>query len=234
MTFRPQVVIKVGGSLSKLGVLPDLCREIGRLAARYDLLIVPGGGEFADLVRKYYSEFSLSETVAHWMAILAMDQYGMLLGELTSNSLLVREIFSVNELELYSGRLLILLPFNWLFQADPLPHSWTVTSDSIAAWVAGELKAQCLVLLKDVDGLFSVGERAGELGKLVEQMNVEQLRAQPGGIDESLANVLARLDLETWVINGRHPRRLAELLERGHTIGTRINCSGEQGAAKPS
>jgi aspartokinase-like uncharacterized kinase len=232
MMFRPQAVIKVGGSLGKLGVLPGLCREIGLLAASYDLLIVPGGGEFADLVRKYYRSYHLSETAAHHMAILAMDQYGMLLGELMPNSLLVRDFFSVSEP--HPGRVLILLPSDWLLRADPLPHSWTVTSDSIAAWVAGQLKAQSLILLKDVDGLFSVGERAGELGKLVEQMNVEQLRAQPGGIDESLANVLARLDLETWVINGRHPKRLAELLERGHTIGTRINCSGEQGAAKPS
>jgi aspartokinase-like uncharacterized kinase len=232
MMFRLQAVIKVGGSLGKLGVLPDLCREIGRLAARYDLLIVPGGGEFADLVRKYYSDYSLSETVAHWMAILAMDQYGMLLGELMPNSLLVRDFFSVSEP--HPGRVLILLPSDWLLRADPLPHSWTVTSDSIAAWVAGQLKAQSLILLKDVDGLYSVGERTGDLGELAAQMNVEQLRCHQGGVDESLANVLAELDLEAWVINGRQPGRLAELLERGHTHGTRINRSGEQRAAKPS
>ena len=33
-------------------------------------------------------------------------------------------------------------------QASPLPHSWDVTSDTIAAWIAGQLKAQSLVLLK--------------------------------------------------------------------------------------
>jgi len=232
MTFRPQAVIKVGGSLSKLGALPDLCREIGRLAARHDLLVVPGGGEFADLVRKYYRSYPLRETTAHFMAILAMDQYGMLLGELIPNSLMVRDVFSVSEP--HPGSVLILLPSNWLLQADPLPHSWSVTSDSIAAWVAGELKAQSLVLLKDVDGLFSVGERTGELGELAAQMKVDQLRVQPGGVDESLASVLAELDLETWVINGRQPRRLAELLDRHHTIGTRIIHSGEQGVAKMS
>jgi len=100
--------------------------------------------------------------------------------------------------------------------------------------VAGQLKAQCLVLLKDVDGLYSVGERAGELGELAAQMNVIQLRCHLGGVDESLANVLAELDLEAWVINGRQPGRLAELLERGHTLGTHINRSGEQRAAKLS
>jgi hypothetical protein len=33
-------------------------------------------------------------------------------------------------------------------QADPLPHVWDVTSDSIAAWVATELAVPRLVLVK--------------------------------------------------------------------------------------
>jgi aspartokinase-like uncharacterized kinase len=232
MTFQPQVVIKVGGSLSQTGALPEICQEISRLAAKQRLLIIPGGGEFADLVRKYYRRYALSETAAHRMAILAMDQYGILLGELTPNSILLRDILSTSKP--LPGIVPILLPSKWLFQADPLPHSWAVTSDSIAAWVAGELKAQRLILLKDVDGLFSRGEGAGELEELVTQMSVEQLRAQPGGVDTNLASVLASLDLETWVINGRLPRRLAELLDNQHTLGTHISRAVEQGAAKLS
>jgi acetylglutamate kinase len=36
--------------------------------------------------------------------------------------------------------------------ADPLPHSWDITSDSIAAFIAGALGAGELILLKPVDG----------------------------------------------------------------------------------
>jgi len=36
----------------------------------------------------------------------------------------------------------------WLRARDPLPHSWNVTSDSIAAWVAGQLNAARLVVIK--------------------------------------------------------------------------------------
>ena len=221
MTFQPQVVLKVGGSLSQTGALSDLCSTISLQASRHALLVVPGGGEFADLVRKYYRSYHLSETTAHRMAILAMDQYGHLLGELTPNSILVSDILDVSVS--LSGRVPILLPSTWLLEADPLPHSWTVTSDSIAAWVAGKLKALRLILLKDVDGLFSIGEEAGELEELIAQMGVDQLRTQAGGVDTSLASVLAALDLETWVINGRYPQRLAELLDGQQPLGTRIS-----------
>lgn len=220
MTFQPQVVLKVGGSLSQTDALPELCRQIGLLALRHDLLVVPGGGEFADLVRKYDRNYSLSETTAHHMAILAMDQYGFLLGELTPNSTLISDILGTDEA--ISGVVPILLPSRWLFESDPLPHSWAVTSDSIAAWVAGQLKAPRLVLLKDVDGLFSAGEAVGGFEKLAARMSVDQLHTQPGGVDENLASVLAMLDLETWVINGRHPQRLAELLDSQCTLGTCI------------
>ena len=149
-----------------------------------------------------------------------MDQYGFLLGELTPNSILVNGILGTNEP--LSGSAPVLLPSHWFFESEPLPHSWAVTSDSIAAWVAGQLKAPRLILLKDIDGLFSVGETMGEFEELVTQMSVDQLHAQPGGVDENLASILAMLDLETWVINGRYPQRLAELLDTRSTLGTCI------------
>ena len=42
----------------------------------------------------------------------------------------------------------VLAPYRWLREADPLPHSWDVTSDSIAAWVARQVGACELVLVK--------------------------------------------------------------------------------------
>jgi aspartokinase-like uncharacterized kinase len=47
-----------------------------------------------------------------------------------------------------AGRVPVLAPSQWLREADPLPHSWDVTSDSIAAWVAGAVGARRLVLVK--------------------------------------------------------------------------------------
>ena len=68
-----------------------------------------------------------------------------------------------------AGSIPVLAPYQWLRDADPLPHSWEVTSDSIAAWVAGVLGATRLVLVKPpgatgnnlVDAYFSRALPAG-------------------------------------------------------------------------
>ena len=45
---------------------------------------------------------------------------------------------------------------------DALPASWEVTSDSIAAWVAAQIGAERLVLVKGVDGLYAQWPARGE------------------------------------------------------------------------
>lgn len=241
-------VLKVGGSLGGRAVLRDLGRALGALADRHRLLAVPGGGVFADLVRRQHRSHGLSEPAAHRMALLAMDQFGYLLAEYVPGALVTPDL-GLARRAAARGELPILLPASLLMQADPLPNSWQVTSDSLAAWIAGVAGAARLVLLKDVDGLFqgefSPGARrrgraearraeaAGAGGawvpglscgasegavRLWAELSPEALAAHRGGVDESLAG----LPLETWVINGRRPERLAELLAAGTTLGTRI------------
>ena len=216
-----EAVLKVGGSLSQGQSLAGLCQEIGRLGARHRLLVIPGGGGFADAVRDHYRRYHLAETTAHHMALLAMDQYGWLLGDLIPDSNVVRDILSARKTAAY-GRVPILLAATLLIQADPLPHSWQVSSDSIAAWIAGLVCAPRLVLLKDVDGLLSDSGQ-GDSATLLSSMSVKELLDHRGGVDEYLSVVLAALELETWSINGQQPDRLAELLNAGRTLGTRIS-----------
>ena len=214
-------VLKIGGSLSRSPALPDLCQEISRLGAHHHLLVVPGGGEFADLVRDFYADLQLSETAAHRMAILAMDQYGHLLGDLIPDAELVIDLKAVLRVAT-SGRVPILLPSSLMNQLDPLPHSWQVTSDSIAAWVAGKMEASYLILIKDVNGLFDSDPGTAASEEPLAQIELAKLTHLAGGVDQYLATVLAQNEVETWVINGRNPDRLVELFEKGQTLGTCI------------
>jgi aspartokinase-like uncharacterized kinase len=99
-----------------------------------------------------------------------------------------------------------------------------VTSDSIAAWVADQVGAGRLVLVKETDGLFADWPARGEPLARLSVAELAALRAagRAEGVDEYLPAVLESARFETWVIGGREPARVVELLERGTTAGTRI------------
>jgi aspartokinase-like uncharacterized kinase len=146
------VVVKVGGALLELsGALDRACVALADLARRRRLLVVPGGGRFADVVRATERERGLDPSTVHWMAILAMNQYAYLLASLLDGGVVIEHPGAIPE-PLSAGRIPILAPYRWLRETDPLPHSWDVTSDSIAAWIAGTLGAAQLVLIKPVSG----------------------------------------------------------------------------------
>jgi aspartokinase-like uncharacterized kinase len=146
----PQIdlVVKVGGALLAHPAHFDrVLATLEEAAIARRLLIVPGGGPFADAVRQLDAHFKLSDDAAHWMAILAMDQYGQLLvSRLRTGELVPGRDEAAAALG--RRRVPVLAPSRWLRDADPLPHSWDVTSDSIAAWVAGAVGARRLVLIK--------------------------------------------------------------------------------------
>ena len=209
-------VVKVGGGLGRGAgddALRALCTALGQLGERHALLVVPGGAWFADAARDADRRFELRATTSHRMAILGMEQFAWLLSDLIPGAERRADLARVG-----AGRTSVLLPAG--LPIDELPASWQVTSDSIAAWVAGKVGAERLVLVKEVEGLFAQWPPQGEP---LARLTVAELAAlRPGGVDEHLPTVLEQAGFETWVIGGREPQRLAELLERGATVGTRI------------
>lgn len=146
------VVVKIGGGLLAVpGALEAAASAVADLARRCRVVVVPGGGPLADGVRHLDRTVGLSDDAAHWMAILAMDQYGHLLAERIERSVLVEEPGGIGA-ALALGRVAVLAPYRWMRSADVLPHSWDATGDSVAAFVAGALDARHLVLLKPADG----------------------------------------------------------------------------------
>jgi aspartokinase-like uncharacterized kinase len=152
------------------------------------------------------------------MAILAMEQFGWALTDLIPGAAGRAELGSVRE-----GGVSVLLPAALLAEHDPLPESWGVTSDSIAAWVAGAAGAERLVLVKPVAGLYRTWPATGEP---IARLTVDELAAlRPAGVDAHLPAALRGAGVETWVIGGREPARLAELLDDGRTAGTHVTAT---------
>jgi probable H4MPT-linked C1 transfer pathway protein len=149
------VVVKIGGSrLGNTHLLDAAIAAITEIARHSRVVVVPGGGPFADTIRHADQKIGVSDDASHWMAILGMDQYAHLLADRCHDLVLTSTVAEI-ERALASGKPAVLAPYRWLRNADPLPHSWDVTSDSIAAWIAAQLRAPQLVLIKppgaDVD-----------------------------------------------------------------------------------
>ncbi len=169
--------------------------------SRDKILIVPGGSIFADTVRRVCA----SHEASHWMAVLAMEQYGYYLGD-------GNEIKLIDNLNI-EDRVSILLPYTLMRKKDELPHTWEVTSDTIAAWIAHQLKAR-LIKVTDVDGVYLNGI-------LQKELHASELAGIETCVDKELPNFLMKNIMNCEIINGNCPGRLINAL-RGNIAGTLI------------
>ncbi|MGA2681116.1 MAG: hypothetical protein ABSF44_04865 [Candidatus Bathyarchaeia archaeon] len=219
------VIVKVGGSLAiHPEKLRSLCAKLAKSAKEHRLIVVPGGGEFADTVRKVDSRFSLSPQISHRMAILGTDQYGLLLSQLLANSFLTCKLEDVQEI-LDSGRLPVFLPSALLFSEDDLENSWDVTSDSIALYVAGRLHVPRVVLVTDVDGVYNCDPKKFSDARLIRRLSACDLleMEKRTSVDRFLPKLLLQFKVECFVVNGLQPQRVEAILNGKKTICTLIN-----------
>ncbi|MDP1796913.1 MAG: hypothetical protein Q8K78_05510 [Planctomycetaceae bacterium] len=151
----PTVVLKIGGSLFDL---PDLGARLGTLVnqhRQHRFLLFPGGGAAADLVREWQPRFGWTDAEAHDLAIAALDFNAALLAKVLPTGCVVYDHLDA-EAAWQRGDQPILAPSRFLGNEErcappaALPHTWEVTSDSLAAWTAWRWPADEVWLGKSV------------------------------------------------------------------------------------
>jgi aspartokinase-like uncharacterized kinase len=163
-------VVKIGGGILGIpGALERVTRAVGKASKIARLVVFPGGGPFADTVRDVDGKLGLTPSSAHWMAILGMDQYAHVLAEQIAGAEIVDGSAGIAEAHEHGG-VPVLAPYRWLKSADELPHTWSVTSDSLAAYIAALLGANRLVVIKPQEGGMAL-------------MDAHFTRALPDGIE---------------------------------------------------
>jgi 5-(aminomethyl)-3-furanmethanol phosphate kinase len=218
-------VVKVGGSLAQNPVkLRALCSKLSELSTRHRLVVVAGGGEFADVARKMDKEFALSPFVSHRMAILGMDAYGFLLADLIENSS-IADTFEKTKQILQNKKLAVFLPSRFMFSEDPLANSWEVTSDTISACIAGRLKAKRILLLTDVDGIFDKNPKEHKDAKLINKTSAQELlaKSERSSVDCTLPKLLLETKIPCYVVNGFFVERVEAVMNGKDALYTIID-----------
>jgi hypothetical protein len=208
-----RILVKLGGSL-----MDDSLPLIKALQARFgtcddkeciSILVIPGGGIFADAVRSASEKYRISDEAAHWMAILAMEQYAYYIHDKTG-------IDITGSLDGIPYGVTMLLPYRILRDKDELPHSWDVTADTIAAWIARQFGAPLFVKVTDVDGIYAED--------VVQQFLTadEVMKMGATCVDRALPMFLKENNMDCLIVNGLHPERVIDAVLGKDVVGTYI------------
>jgi 5-(aminomethyl)-3-furanmethanol phosphate kinase len=141
-------VVKLGGSYAFSGALKPWIDAVTAGAGR--VVVVPGGGPFAQTVREAQPKMGFDDRAAHEMALLGMDQYGRALTGLATH-LRRAETAAAIRRALRAGEVPVWSAMRMVRDAKDIPWSWDVTSDSLAAWLAGRIGAERVLLVKHVE-----------------------------------------------------------------------------------
>ena len=178
-------VVKLGGSL--MGT-PALIGWLNALTKFGDgkVVIVPGGGVFADAVRDAQAKTGIDDATAHQMAVLAMDQYAMLMAGLNAALVMASSELEIAECG-WQHRAVLWKPSAMVLADQELPMSWDLTSDSLAAWLAAKLNAQHLLIVK------SLSEEIGA------NIDVDRL-IEAGWLDKCFAQYASHHCFKVWIL----------------------------------
>lgn len=153
-------VVKVGGSLvsdpARLrSVLAD-CVEQG------PVVVVPGGGAFAEAVRAMQAALGFDDALAHRLALDAMGRMAEVFSALEPRLPVAASPEAVRD-ALDRGGSVIWDPVALRAGHPDIPECWDVTSDSLALWLATRLGAGRCVFVKSANDL-PVADPAGLAG----------------------------------------------------------------------
>jgi 5-(aminomethyl)-3-furanmethanol phosphate kinase len=198
-------IVKLGGSLALAPQLPAWLAAIEAGAGR--AVVVCGGGPFADSVRNAQKRMGFDDEAADAMALFAMEQYATAIAALNRSFVVAHSRTGICA-ALRVARVPLWAPRRMLRAAPDIPASWDVTSDSLAAWLAGELGATRLLLIK------RGRQPAGSL--------MAQVLSRDGIVDGAFPRFLAASGVPCALLGPRHRPHLAEALRSGAGIGSAV------------
>ncbi len=199
-----RVIVKIGGSLLNYSKQLEQVLQVIDNDYENEIIIVPGGGIFADTVKNIQEKLDINDDIAHWMAIKATEIYAIYISEKLSRGVLCENL---QEIENYLSRryIPIVLPFKIMYRLDILPKTWKATSDSIAILIAILTSSDLTILLKVIDGLIING-------KLIRQASVHELSSLQGIADDYILELIKKYKIRAVILNALRIENLIKVL----------------------
>lgn len=189
-------VVKLGGSLWDSPYLADWLQQLERV--EQPLVVVPGGGPFADQVRTVQARWGFDDATAHAMALRGMEQMAQMLCAMQPGMVPAAEADEMRH-ALRSGRVPVWLPSRMVLAEPAIAASWRVTSDSLAVWLASVLNASGVLLVKSVELPVTVADVGG--------------LQRSGLLDAAFDGYLRHFPGPVWMMSRKHSATLAAVLD---------------------
>ncbi len=188
-------VVKTGGSLYESGRLLTVLEVIAR--ARRPVVVVPGGGPFADMVRTEQTKRGFSDEVAHRLAILAMEQMAHIITGMHRGFETADTIEDILRFTRTRSAIAVWAPAGMTATAPDIPRTWSMTSDGLAAWLAVQIGSRHVCLVKSC--------------AVPREVTIMDL-ATRGIVDPEFARIVAASALAADVVGEEDYGRLAAIL----------------------
>lgn len=210
-------IFKIGGKiLENEKHLDNVLYQLKVLHEKFtikNIILIPGGGSFANFIRVLDENMNLGEELSHWMAIYSMEFNGM---RICGKYKYLTPIRNFKKIKKKTGSLFsVFLPYNFLKINDELPHKWEVTSDSISLFLAYKLNLEYCFLIKDIDGIFNFQNN------LINKLNYSQFKNLKSNqalarindqttpfkkskpIDSYLFTLINKYEINCYILNGK-------------------------------
>lgn len=196
------------------------------------IIIIPGGGTYANFVRMLDKKISIGDELSHWMAIFAMNNNGNRINQVYCQ---LTCFTNLDELKKSKEKIVIFLPYDFLYQLDELPHSWSVTSDSITLYIAHHLGLKDCFLIKDIDGIISNNynilrelttseyKNLKNTNKILTINTNREKRKDSQPIDSYIINLINKYNVNCIILNGSsNKKRIITFFEESEDNSKRV------------
>ena len=139
-------VVKLGGSLDRNPLLRRWLTALAEVGAGR-VVIVPGGGRFANAARDAQQHWGFDDLTGHNLAVLGMAQMAQMMKGLCPALPCVGDEAALHA-QLAAGAVPIWMPLSLLRNVPDELTNWGVTSDSLALWLAERLQAEGVIVVK--------------------------------------------------------------------------------------